>query len=454
MGGQKELAERIDELERQVEQQGELIQRQNREIERLRSGDRADTVDPREEGVTGGDRATGREPAFTRRDYLKSAALGGAGLAIGGVGWSLIDGDRQGQMAVTDELRLNTDGSIQGRLTGNRRLADIAGANLWIDSDGVLNAEGAETGSLNDGGIVAQPGSVQDAIDRAAANGSGIVRLDPTQTYVQDASFPWHVRAEVVLDFNGAILYGSGEHPTTDILHVHPSGQVHNPKIDLWDEWNAYSASNPYDGTVFTFDAKYGGYFADGTTVRGGWTKAVASTGTWMYFGKNNATDSRVNALTSFVVETSLRKPKEPAAVSPSVIETGVHLDSSGPDGFLNSLVIRTTARGANTMILQEGTEPNNAHVFDGVFQPPDGADHFWHIKPDTFAKDTVVRGRIWDVNTKTYPGGIAWSIGEGDGEVRRNAIRASGFDPSFVRNDSSWAQYVTDPNTNETTVV
>lgn len=441
-------------LEEELEQQRKRILRQQKEIKRLKRDDRNSNKKVPEMSDNNEIGSLNPESRTTRRSYMKLAALGGAGIGGGCLGYSLVDEDRSRPLGGSNGFHIENDGSIRGSITGNKNLTDIAGNNLWIDSSGVLNAEGSGTESLNDGSIVGLPGSVQDAIDRAAANGSGIVRLNPTRTYTQNSSFPWHVKSDVVLDFNGAILYGSGKHPDTDIIHVHPQGQIHNPKIDLWDEWNAYSSSTPYAGTVFTLDAKYGEYFADGTTVLGGWTQAVGSTGTWIYFGKNNASDRHINSISSIVLETNLRKPNDPATVGPNVIDTGIHLDSSGPEGYLNGVVIRSMSNGAKTMILQEGSEPNNGHIFNGVYQQPDGSDYFWHIKPDTFARGTVLRGKIWDVNRNTYPDGVAWLIESQFPETQDNAINVNGFSPSFVRNNSGQNQYITNLSTQETFVV
>lgn len=304
-------------------------------------------------------------------------------------------------------------------------------------------------GSLDDGSIVAQPGDVQNSIDTAAASDGGLVRLDPTSRYEHDGSFPWIVKENVTLDFNGAILYGSGSNPNVDIIHLTPTAQVHNPKIDLFDNGNGYTPNTPYEATVFTVDAaQYGSYFSDGTTVRGGWTMAVEClNATWFHFKCGGG-----NHCTVLQFDTNLRRPIDnPDA---HTIGTGIFLDSTDGTGFLNSIRFDGTWRGAGTMILQDGTAPNNEHIFDCVIQQEDGADYIWHILPDTFARGTVLRGMTWDVNSETYPDGVAWLIDSSNPDCHSNHIHAAGYPPSMTVNNSGNDHYVTDARTNQTTVV
>lgn len=331
------------------------------------------------------------------------------------------------------------------------------GAGLGAMSGGVPSAHAATVNpSLDDGSLLADPGDVQATLDKAASlvdrprHNVGRVRLDPSKEYMQSSS-PWVVPKDVVLDFGGAVLLGNGEDNDVDIIHLEPRAQVHNPKINLVNDYDGYHASNLYRGNVFVLDStEYGSYFADGTTIKGGWTMGIGGGGTWMYIRAGKSVGQ--NHVTCIRIDTNIRRQID---ITNHTFETGIHLDSRGEDGFLNSIWFRGVFRGLKTLILQEGEQPNNNHIFEGIFQQKDDADHLWRIKPGTFARGSVVRGKVWDVNSGTYPGGAAWAIESSNEGCHSNAIRGvGGFPTELVENNSGNDHYITDLNTNQTTTV
>lgn len=310
-------------------------------------------------------------------------------------------------------------------------------------------------GVSSDGSIVAGPGEVQNAIDQAARNGGGTVRLDPTQRYEQDESFPWHVKSRVTLEFNGAILYGSGEHNDTDMIHVYPEARVFNPTIDLWDEYSGYAGGNKYNGNVFTLNSKYGPYFSDGTTIRGGWTRSVQSTGAWIYMGLDND-DKRVDNISLIDIHSNYAEPKRPATTSPPSFDVGIHLDTSGGQSgsYLNSIRFSGHWAGADIGVLQTGDQPSNGHRFNCIFQP-NNSTYMWKIADGAFSRQNKFTGYLWDA--PKFDSGLAWLIDStydkgGNQRTRNNNVTMHNMYPRLVENNSGMPQYVTNPTTYETT--
>ena len=317
---------------------------------------------------------------LTRRDVIKSAGVGGLAGLLGSAGWT----------ATTD-----SSGS-----RGNGQTASDGSENEPTIS---LVTEGSDVGS-----IVAAPGSVQTAIDSAASNGGGKVVLDPTKRYDQPSS-AWKLKDDVILDFNGAILYGTGNLPDTDIIHVFPGSQVHSPRINLYNGGDGYSSSNGYRGRVFSLDTKWGSYFARGATIQNGLIIAAGGTGTACYLG---VTQNRT-FITHLSLNFDVGIPRDSSANS--AIDTGVHMDTTeaGSDGWINGVHIGGHWRYVNTGVLQEGANgqranQQNFNLFQVQLQAPKDANAFWQIKDPTWARLNRWWGMIWDMRRYS---GEAWKI-------------------------------------------
>jgi hypothetical protein len=370
-------------------------------------------------------------------------------------------------VANEDELSSISSGAGQPAFALDTRSFFIGQTDgTWAYQGEIVPERDSGTG---DGAVVPGPEDVQAAIDDVAASGGGLVRLNPTQRYEQDSTFPWVVKRDVTLDFNGAKLYGSGNHPNTDMIHVYPQAQIINPRIDLWDEFNGYAGGNPFQANVFLFDAGFDGpYFADGTTIRGGYTRAVGDGGTWCKIQATNGTQTE-NTVTCISIDSDFGTPKKPNNTSPPSLQNGVYIDSGEADlggsyssnGYINSLFFRGNWRDAKVTIKQSGSNPNNNHYFEGTIQPPgiDG-NHVWEITPGTFSRHNVFKGVVWDVNTGNFPGRDAWLIDSafdygGSRQTKENSIVGQ-FDrmAELTMNNSGFNHYFRNHNTFTTVTV
>jgi hypothetical protein len=261
----------------------------------------------------------------------------------------------------------------------------------------------------------------------------------------------------VTLDFNGAILKGNGQYPDVDLFHIHPTGQIYRPQIDLFNARNGYDGGTKYNGNVFTLSSEYGSYFSDGTTIQGGWTRSVQSTGNWMYITVDSSkTDD--NWVSFLDLYSSFTEPAgDQFATSPPSFETAVRIDTgTNGDAWINSLRFGGNWRSANTMVVQQGGEPNNAHEFNAFMQPPNTAQNVWRIESGAFARRSVMRGKIWDPQNLNGP---AWLIDStfdqgGNQRTRYNTIISQRADFITVQNNSGMTQYLRDINSGVTTEV
>jgi len=338
-------------------------------------------------------------------------------------------------------------------------LLSSAGFSVATDS-GQPAANGNQQVVQREGTAIATPGNVQAAIDAVASNDSGMVRLDPTQRYEQPSS-PWTIKRNVVLDFNGAFLYGTGDLSETDIIHIHPGAQVYRPRINLYDGGSGYTPANSYQGRVFSLDTRLGRpYFADGTTIRGGNLIAAGNTGTACYIGVN--TTGNESVITHIDLEFDIGTPKRSNAENS--VDTALHLDTrgGGDDGWINGVYVGGHWRYPRTGVLQEGvTGKYNQQVlnqFNVQIQPGEDANAFWEIKDPTWARLNKWCGIIWDY---TNYGDYAWKIDSQyqDSEdsfrgCKRNAVNTPNFDKEFVRNRSPNEHYINHTHRFESTVV
>ncbi|MBX0297777.1 hypothetical protein [Haloarcula nitratireducens] len=339
-------------------------------------------------------------------------------------------------------------------------------------SDGTWEAQGKISseqsgGSIQsdvtpDGAIVAPPGQVQSAIDRVANNGGGLVKLTASGNYRLPSS-PWRVKSNVTLDFNGAVMRAQGERNDANIVYLAPRAQVLYPKIDLWNSGDGFDASNPYRGRVFSIDpSNWGlGYFADGTTIQGGYTLAVGAEGTWLYVGINKA-ENRGNHVSFVTINSNFGYPSYPnrkIADGEKSFETGIYFDSSGRSGgggFINANFFYGNYQDASVSIRMEGPNPINKNVFNVNVQTTDGGKTIWRIEPQTAARENLMRGTIWDIGRLE---GNAWQIlssfqssDKPHHVCRDNHMNVLGATPEAVQNESGRAHWMTDAATNQTT--
>ncbi|QIO24117.1 hypothetical protein [Haloarcula sp. JP-L23] len=320
----------------------------------------------------------------------------------------------------------------------------------------------AQSDVTQDGAIVAPPGQVQSAIDRVANNGGGLVKLTPAESY-RPPSNPWRVKPNVSLDFNGAVMRAQGERNDADIVYLGPRSQVLYPKIDLWNGGDGFDASNPYRGRVFSIDpGNWGlGYFADGTTIHGGYTLAVGAEGTWLYLGINKA-ESRGNHVSFVTITSNFGYPSYPnrqAADGEKSFETGIYFDSStrsSDGGFMNGNFFCGNYQDASVPIRMEGPNPINKNIFNTQIQTTDGGTSIWRIEPQTAARENLMKGAIWDVGRLD---GQAWQIlssfqapDKPHHVCRDNHMNVLGATPEAVQNESGRAQWMTNAATNQTT--
>lgn len=317
--------------------------------------------------------------------------------------------------------------------------------------------------------IFAPPGEVQDLVDTMASNGGGLVRLDPTQRYEQPSS-PWAIKEDVILDFNGAFLIGTGDLNDTDLIHVYPGAQVHNPRIDLYNGGRGYTRSNGYRARVISLDTQFGGsYFAYGTTVRNGVLRAAGDTGVGCYIGVNPENSGSADAHISHLnmeLDIGIPKRSEFEKEFETSLNTACHIDTAGAGkrGWINGIHLRGNWRYPKTGILQTGvTGEFNQQIlndFQVQIQPGKDANAFWEIKDPTFARLNRWRGVIWDI--RRYDD-YAWKI---DSEFfdqenpwracKQNAVETPNpnITPGDVRNRSPSEHYINNVNNYQTMVV
>jgi hypothetical protein len=334
----------------------------------------------------------------------------------------------------------------------------IGDGNQW-NYLGDIVPEQSGTGGGGGGGasVVAPPGGVQAAIDEVAAAGGGKVRLDPRRRYEQP-SVPWQVEEDVILDFDGAFVYGTGDLNGTDVVHIHPGGQLHSPRIDLHDGGDGYTMANSYRGRVFTLDTDKGRYFSYGTAIRNGLITAVGETGTGCYLGVNRESTWITHLDLNFDVGTPKGSTEEAS------LDTALHMDTTGAgeDGWINGVRVGGHWRYVGTGVLQTGgTGRYNQQVlneFRVQVQPGGGSNAFWQIKDPTWARLNTWWGIIWDY--RDY-GQYAWKI---DSQYRdadkpwractRNAVNTPDLPVEYVRNRSPSNHFVNRTDRFETTVV
>jgi hypothetical protein len=300
---------------------------------------------------------------------------------------------------------------------------------LAVDTGAVYIGNGTEWNYLGDivpektGGtssFIAAPGDVSNALEAAAEGDGGMVALDPNKRYPQPPD-PWQVKPGVVLDCNGATIVGTGDQHDTDFIHLHPTGQVYRPRVDLYDGGNGYSANDPYQGNVFTLDTRYGYYFADGTTIQNGSIAGVGDGGTAIYLYAS--TEGR--AITHVDLNVNIGLPRDGDA--DNSIGTGLHIDTTGDDnslndGYINGVYVSGHWRYPRVGFLQEGVRGDfnqqNWNRFQVQLQAGDGGGTAWRILDPTFSKHNMWQGFLWDEGgyngpwweiLSTYDGDASW---------------------------------------------
>ena len=362
--------------------------------------------------------------------------------------------------------QLDTDVELRDRESNRDQYQPAEGAKfLSVDTGAVYLGDGSAWNYLGDivpeqsssSGIVAPPGAVQAAIDDVASAGGGTVRLDPRQEYLQPDS-PWEVREDVVLDFDGAIVYGTGGLQDTDIIRLHPGAQLHTPRVDLYNGGDGYTSSNSYQGRVFSLDTGLGRYFSYGTAILNGHVAAVGGTGTACYLGVTEP----ATWITHLDLNFDVGVPK--GVDADASVDTALHLDTTGgeDDGWINGVRASGNWRYVSTGVLQTGvTGKYNQQVlnsFDVQIQPGDGANAFWQIKDPTWARLNIWRGIIWDYYNY---GDYAWKIDSQyqDSQdswrgCKRNAVNTPDLQADYVRNRSPNSHFINRTDRFKTTVV
>ena len=251
-----------------------------------------------------------------------------------------------------------------------------------------------------DKSYVASPGEVQTAIDAMELNNGGLVRLDPRRQYEQPAT-PWEIKQDVILDFNGAVLHGTGDLNSTDIIRLYPGAQVHTPRINLYDSGDGYTMSNGYQANVFSLDTEHGFHFARGTSIQNGHLTAVGETGTACYLGVTRKT----SAITHLDLNFDIGIPG--GSDAEASIGTALHLDTQGAkdDGFINGVRVSGNWRYPVVGVLQTGVtsgdptrNQQNYNRFDVQIQGGERAEAAWQIKDSTWAAYNRWYGMWWDL--------------------------------------------------------
>jgi hypothetical protein len=189
-----ELTERLDDLEAQLEDQQETIERQQERLEEQDAiiRDQRERLD--EEATPASEtETTGQDPAepetpdddserpgpiATRRGVLTAGSV----LGLLGLGAGTASADASGQIGTSsDPLKTLYTEELNGGVTGDTPLTNIAGSNLSIDNSGNLNATGGGSGSWVEGDNtnLLEPDSKDGIeVDTIADNGSGSVTMN------------------------------------------------------------------------------------------------------------------------------------------------------------------------------------------------------------------------------------------------------------------------------------
>lgn len=339
---------------------------------------------------------------------------------------------------------------------------DTASPTVLYRGDGsTWNRVGTTPTDAIDGAAVAPPGSVQSTIDTVASNGGGLVRLNPTKAYQQGGS-PWQVKSDVVLDFNGAVLYGSGTDASVDMVHVWPRARVLNAKVNTYRDGQggiAYDGGTQYQGDVFTLDPSFNGrYFADGTTIQAYDVIGVQSTGSVLAIeARNTGTGANVNNSIGLIdLHVNFRQPYQ-YNTSPPSFANGVLMDNSFGDGWLNTINISGHWEAADVFLRQRGGEPMNQNEFHVTVQP-DNSSHMWLIESGAFVRQNQMRGTLWD-RPEFSDSSAIWEINSsydngGNQACRNNSTLMDNMEASNATNNGSNTHYVNNKHTLSSTSI
>ena len=189
---QNDIADRLDALEAQLDDQQKTIERQQERIEAQEAiinaqqkrldADGGDADDSEEIDANGSD-ADGDDSeraVLNRRTALQAGGV----LGLLGLGAGTASADASGQIGTSsDPLQQLYTEELNGGVTGDAQLTNIAGSNLSIDSSGNLNASGGGSGAWVEGDNTSllEPVSKDGIeVDTIADNGSGSVTMNST----------------------------------------------------------------------------------------------------------------------------------------------------------------------------------------------------------------------------------------------------------------------------------
>lgn len=187
---QNDIADRLDALEAQLDDQQKTIERQQERIEAQEAiinaqqkrldADGGDADDSEEIDANGSD-ADGDDSeraVLNRRTALQAGGV----LGLLGLGAGTASADASGQIGTSsDPLQQLYTEELNGGVTGDAQLTNIAGTNLSIDSSGNLNASGGGSGAWVEGDNtnLLKPVSKDGIeVDTIADNGSGSVTMN------------------------------------------------------------------------------------------------------------------------------------------------------------------------------------------------------------------------------------------------------------------------------------
>lgn len=187
---QNDIADRLDALEAQLDDQQKTIDRQQERIEAQEAiinaqqkrldADGGDADDSEEIDANGSD-ADGDDSeraVLNRRTALQAGGV----LGLLGLGAGTASADASGQIGTSsDPLQQLYTEELNGGVTGDAQLTNIAGSNLSIDSSGNLNASGGGSGAWVEGDNTSllEPVSKDGIeVDTIADNGSGSVTMN------------------------------------------------------------------------------------------------------------------------------------------------------------------------------------------------------------------------------------------------------------------------------------
>jgi len=187
---QNDIADRLDALEAQLDDQQKTIERQQERIEAQEAiinaqqkrldADGGDADDSEEIDANGSD-ADGDDSeraVLNRRTALQAGGV----LGLLGLGAGTASADASGQIGTSsDPLQQLYTEELNGGVTGDAQLTNIAGSNLSIDSSGNLNASGGGSGAWVEGDNTSllEPVSKDGIeVDTIADNGSGSVTMN------------------------------------------------------------------------------------------------------------------------------------------------------------------------------------------------------------------------------------------------------------------------------------